>query len=304
MTWLAWRQLRVQVVLLVGALILIVLALVSTRGHVGVAYGPTGSRDLTGVYVWVRLLGTVLIGVPVGIGVFWGAPMIAGEIEARTHRLAWTQSITRDRWLATKVGLTGAIAVGVVAVFALTFTWWALPIDATGSRISPANFAQRGIVPMGYAVFAIGLGVLLGAVTRRTLPAMAATIVGFIVVRVAVQKVVRQHLVSATVVRTDPFGDGPRGGWALTTRTVDAAGRSAGSDFESHLVKACHITRATPDPNGALAACAHTLGFRNVTRVVPGSSFWQLQAIEFAIFVLLAAALVAATFWWMRRRIV
>ena len=45
---------------------------------------------------------------PALIGVFWGAPLVARELEAGTHRLVWTQSVTRTRWLATKLGLTAA----------------------------------------------------------------------------------------------------------------------------------------------------------------------------------------------------
>ena len=304
MTWLAWRQLRAQVAVVVAALVVVVAALVATRPHLVDVYGPSGGGELTGLYVWLRLLGTVLIGLPAAIGAFWGAPMIAGELEAHTHRLAWTQSITRDRWLAVKLALTAAVSVAVVGIFAAVFTWWSAPIDATAaSRISPANFAQRGFIPIGYTIFALTAGVLIGAVARRTLPAMAATLLAFLVVRLAIQKLVRAHLVSWTTIRTDPFGPGPRDAWALSTRTVDAAGHPvSGQDLESHLIAACHITRATPDVDQALATCAHQMGIHNLTRAIPSSSFWQLQAYELVIFLGVAAAIVAATFWWIRHR--
>ncbi len=210
MRWLAWRQLRAQAAVLVAALVVVVVALVATRPHLVEVYGPSGDGELTGFYVWLRLLGTVLIGLPAVIGAFWGAPMIAGELEERTHRLAWTQSITRDRWLTVKLALTAAVAMAVVGIFAAVFTWWSAPIDASAaSRISPANFAQRGFVSIGYTLFALTIGVLLGAVARRTLPAMAATFVAFFIVRMAIQKLVRPHLASATTLRTDLFGPGP-----------------------------------------------------------------------------------------------
>ena len=303
-TWLAWRQLRAQAVVLVAALLVVVVALVATRSHVVDVYRASGDHELTGLYVWLRLLGTVLIALPAAIGAFWGAPMIAGELEARTHRLAWTQSITRNRWLAVKLALTATVSVAVVGIFAAVFTWWCAPLDATDtSRIGPANFAQRGFTSIGYTLFALAVGVLIGAVARRTLPAMAATLMAFLIARLAVQKLIRPHLVSATTVRTDPFGPGPRGGWTLSTRTVDAAGHQvSGHALEHHLTAACHITRATPDVDQALAACAHQLGIHNLTRVIPSGSFWQLQAIELVIFVSLAAFVVGATFWWIDHR--
>ena len=42
---------------------------------------------------------------PAVIGAFWGAPLVARELEAGTHRLVWNQSVTRTRWLATKLGV-------------------------------------------------------------------------------------------------------------------------------------------------------------------------------------------------------
>jgi ABC-2 family transporter protein len=304
MTWLAWRQLRAQGAVIVAALLVVVVALVATRSHLVAVYSATGDHELTGLYVWLRLLGTVLIALPAAIGAFWGAPMIASEFEGHTHRLAWAQSITRRRWLAVKLALTTAVSVAVVGIFAAVFTWWCAPLDATAaSRVGPANFAQRGFISIGYTLFALTAGILIGAVTRRTLPAMAATLMAFLVTRLAIQKIVRPHLVAATTFRTDPFGPGPHGGWTLSTRTVDAAGQHvSGRDLENQLATACHITRATPDVNKALAACAHQRGIHNLTRAIPSGSFWQLQAIELVVFVGLSAFVVGATFWWIDHR--
>lgn len=304
MIWLAWRQMRAQTAVVAGALVVVVAMLVATRPHVVDAYGPSGTGDLTGFYVWLRLLGTLLIGIPAGLGAFWGAPLVAGELEAGTHRLVWTQSITRDRWLSTKLIAVAFGASVLVAVLAIAFTWWCEPIDATAaSRIGPANFAQRGVAPIGYTIFALALGVLLGAVLRRTLPAMAATLAGFFIVRIAVQKLVRPYLTATSTVPTDSFGPGPRGGWALSTHTVDPGGHLiSGEALEHQLVAACHITRATPDVDQALAQCAHRLGYQNLTETVPARSFWQLQVTEVALFLVLAAIIAALAFWWVRHR--
>ena len=69
--------------------------------------------------------------------------------------------------------MLAAAAIVVTAVFAALFTWWSLPLDAHGNRIGTANFGQRGIAPIAYALFALALGALVGAIMRRTLPAMA-----------------------------------------------------------------------------------------------------------------------------------
>jgi uncharacterized membrane protein len=52
-------------------------------------------------YGWLRgAAGIAVLVVPGLVGVFWGAPLIAPELAAGTYRLAWTQSVTRTRWLA------------------------------------------------------------------------------------------------------------------------------------------------------------------------------------------------------------
>src|SRR6266487_5589995 len=46
------------------------------------------------------------------IGAMTGAPLVAREVEQRTHLAAWTQSVSRRRWYITKIAaLITALAV-------------------------------------------------------------------------------------------------------------------------------------------------------------------------------------------------
>ena len=112
------------------------------------------------------------------------------------------------------------------------------------------------------------------------------------------------HLVSWTNIRTDPFGPDPRDAWALSPREPLTPPATRYPDRTSRAISSptCHITRATPDADQALATCAHQMGIHNLTRAIPSSSFWQLQAYELVIFLGVAGAIVAATFWWIRHR--
>lgn len=305
MTWLAWRQFRAQAAVAVAATLAVVIVLVATRGHVADSADPGA---LENPYKAIRLLGTLLIGVPAFIGAFWGAPLLARELEAGTHRLAWTQSVTRRRWLAIKLGVVGAAAVIVTVAFSSFFTWWSLPFDEVGNRIGTANFGQRGIVPVAYAVFAVVLGTLFGTVIRRTLPAMAATLAGFFVVRYGFQLLVRPHLLApVTASRPStlfgpPEGVSPAsGGWVLSSKSVDATGRVVSNTEVDRLIAAsCRVTRAsTPDD---LSECVNRLGIHDVVRMQPGSRFWALQSWESASFLALSVVLGAVCFWWVRHR--
>ena len=41
---------------------------------------------------------------PLAVGVFWGAPLLAREVEQGTIRLVFTQSVSRRRWLDRQAG--------------------------------------------------------------------------------------------------------------------------------------------------------------------------------------------------------
>ena len=102
-------------------------------------------------------LNILIIVVPGIIGLFWGAPLVAHELEARTFRLAWTQSVTRTRWVAVKIACVGLASMAVAGLLSLMLTWWASPIDRVNLNVF-GTFDQRDIVPIGYAAFAFVLG--------------------------------------------------------------------------------------------------------------------------------------------------
>jgi hypothetical protein len=206
MIWLAWRQYRVQAA--VGFLILVVFAVIFgiTGPHIWHEYsavkscGPRGdcssvTQAFLNHYDFYEHLVQASVIFPALLGAFWGAPLVAREFESGTFRLAWTQSETRTRWLAAKLLVVGLGTVIFMGLFTLMATWWSSLYD----RINDAPFSTfdvRDIVPIGYAAFAFALGVVLGVLIRRTVPAMAATLAVFAAVRVAYNLKIRPHLES------------------------------------------------------------------------------------------------------------
>jgi hypothetical protein len=55
-------------------------------------------------------------------------------------------------------------------------------------------------------------------------------------------------------------------------------------------------------PKGSVFACLASHGYHQVDVYQPASRFWAFQGIESAIFLGLAAALLAVTFYWVTRR--
>src|SRR5205814_8144758 len=165
-------------------------------------------------YHGLQFLVPLFLVVPLLIGLFWGAPLVARELEDGTHRLVWTQSVTRRRWFTTKVALVGGAAAAGAVAFAELVTWWSSMFTrANADRLTPGIFDIRGIVPVAYVLFALALGVFVGTLVRRTLPAMAATLGAFIGVRILVTLFLRAHYLAARTLSAPlPVAGGGKGG--------------------------------------------------------------------------------------------
>ena len=207
MIWVAWRQFRTQALVTLGLLVAFAVLVLVTGLHLRDVYSSLGGAhcaarsDCTALSrhetVLAGLLGPALLAIPALLGMFWGAPLVARELESGTYRLAWTQSVTRRRWLSVRVALVGVAALVVAGLASWLVSWWFAPLDAVNmNRFDPSVFTARGVVAIGYAGFAFALGVAAGTLTRRTLPAMAATLLGFIAARIAFTLWVRPHLLA------------------------------------------------------------------------------------------------------------
>jgi hypothetical protein len=142
MTWVAWRQFRTSAVIAAAALAaMAILLAVTTHGAHALSCAAGGCPVSDGKF-WrlshdglLKILSTLLVGLPAVVGVFWGAPLIARELESGTYRLAWTQSVTRTRWLSTRlllVAVAGAVLCGLTSAM---LGWWSSKESDT--RCSP-----------------------------------------------------------------------------------------------------------------------------------------------------------------------
>jgi hypothetical protein len=335
MTWLTWRQLRAQATAVYAAVLALAVVLAVTGPRL-TRLGQAGLFDqLTRSDRNLYYAGIVVLALaPAVIGAFWGAPLVARELEAGTHRLVWNQSITRTRWLATKLVLTLFCAAIAVGVLSLAVTWWSAPLDgATGSqrgslpsRLTPIAFSMRDLVPVAYTVFAVTLGTALGVLLRRALPAMALTLAVTAFVQIAVPLWVRPHLLPPTsqlvVLGRDTLdsimADGPgapvsigvrpahRGDWVLSQETVDRAGRTVAlpSWFSSCVmpppVGVVPQRSEAPDLSGCLSRLTAE-GYQQHVVYQPVSRFWPLQWAETALLLVLSGLLAVFTFRWTRR---
>jgi hypothetical protein len=349
---LSLLQFRIQAITAAVALAAFAVLLAATGPHLAGMYAADGLDSCHGSsclsaasyftgsltrspYAVLFLLSTGLILLaPAVIGLFWGAPLIARELEAGTAALAWNQSVTRTRWLAVKLAVGGLTAMAITEALSLMQTWWAAPIsqavtDGSGigvaqSRFSQLNFPTHGITPLGYAAFAFALGVTAGALIRRTIPAMAVTLAIFTALQVATPLWIRPNLAPPdhTVIpvsqasgpsQTGPGGDkftlyaltipGQPGAWLLSSGPINAAGQAT-----NITPAACESVGTGPGagPQGnafgpeqgpaAFVACLASHGIREAISYQPASRYWRFQLAETAIYLALALALAGYCF--------
>ena len=350
---LSWRQFQAQAAVAGGLLVAVLIVFATTRGNIDHLYTvfakanaaclnnsgcPGVSIKLSKLDQLLELIGTALVVVPALVGVFWGAPLIAREFENGTHRLAWTQSVTRTRWLGTKLAVVGLASVVGTGLLSLLVTWWSAPIDrAHVNRFGSGMFGERNITPLGYAAFGFALGVVAGLLIRRTLPAMAATIVAFLAVRMTFTYVVRPNIFSPRhrTLALDPnnMGFGTTNGgpatlmpnppnlpnaWVYSTHIVDSAGHGLTSQtlagacpnlpFANNGPPPVSGTRvrvvAPTDVRNSLHDCVTKLAatYHEVVTYQPANRYWTLQWGETAAYFAAALAIAGFCFWLIHRR--
>jgi len=278
-------------------------------------------------------LGVLTVAAPAVIGVFWGAPLVAREYESGTFRWAWTQSVTRERWLLGKVAVAALATVATIGGISLLVTWWAALGDQVGEQAFDA-FDQRDLAPVGHALLALAIGVTAGLLLRRVLPAMVATLVVFAGTRAAVVNWVRPHLGARVLLdqpldpRSTGYGSTDRGALSLLPGRPDLPNAWFHSveivDSQGRLLAADTVTSACPSLAGgtgavgpgphpskvddrlvdALRQCVDEVSRTHHLLVDhhPAASYWSVQWLEFGICVAAAVLLLGACAFMLRRR--
>jgi hypothetical protein len=330
MTWVTWRQYRLQGAIALALLAAFAAAELTTGFQMAAAWhsllescaGPVGQRQPDPACAGGQIIGVLgndlrvlSVLVPAAAGLLLGAPLVAHEIETGTTSFAWTQGVTRTRWLLVKSGwLLLAAAVCGGAVSALV-TFWSGPVNAMRADQFSGNFFDtQGLVPIGYAVFATALGIAAGALLRRTLPAVAVTLGVFLAVRVLIDSQVRVHLMPAvtTVVAMTSSWSPPGIAWVLSSNVISSSGHVLNSDIGingfpltaacAKLIPASPVAAERGDPAGPALNCMQSAGFRQALTYQPAWRYWPFQGIETGLFLLLAAALIAVAWYVLRRR--
>ena len=279
MFWLTIRQHRMQLFVTAGLLAAFGLVLlVHGIGTANAAAGLSGAERDAVLGQRHELLGNVigwLPVVPLGVGLFWGAPVLAREIERGTHYLAWTQTVPRRRWLVAKLAWLGLlVTLAGLALGAMIASWTA---TFAGTRYAfrfsdVAVFTTTGVAGGAWWLFAFMIGVAGGALLRRMLPAMAVTVAVFLLglfgvfaaraVYAEPERVVNAGAADVSMADTLPTG----------TTWLDPSGKEI-ADVDGSVC---------PD-QATYWACMDDAGYRAVSYLQPADRYWRFQWTETGI---------------------
>lgn len=315
MLWFMWKQHRSEA--LVGALLVIVIAiaLISVGLTSSVNHGvplcinshscqpvnplledfKVSMLSMLNLFPWL---------LPLLVGVFVGAPLIAREREQHTYPLIWTQSVTRTRWLTVKLSVIAGILVLVFTLLAVLCIWnnsSVLPLLPSNSDLYTPS---QGVALISFGLFGVMLGVAIGAFVRRVVPAMVLTLVVFLAVCITLSNFSPyfipplSHLYPRSITSQDAAWGQP-GDLTLYAGYADSAGHEVGE-----LSTYCGFHATIRDSTYAALAnqclATHNLQWKIVYQ--PANRIWLLQWIELAVLLALSAALVPLTYWKLRQR--
>jgi ABC-2 family transporter protein len=259
-------------------------------------WGGGGSAMQSG---GAQTVSSLLLVVPVMLGVFAGAPLIARELETGTFRFAWTQGCGRLRWALAKLVLLAVTLTAAAWAFSLLFSWYFHPFIADGqvSALLPLVFGLRGVAFAAWTLTAFTISAFAGAVIRRTIPAMAASLGIWTVLALVTALSLRPHYQAPiTITAATPPGNSA---WVVATGYTGPGGRpvSMGRVF-SLIQHAPARVQNSLDPDAWLSQ-HHYLRW---WAYQPPSRFWAFQYIEGGWLLALSVVLIAATVWLVRRR--
>ena len=346
MIWTTWRQHRAEAAVwavILAGLVVAMLAVGSIARSRASALGlpacAAGGGDCSNAldalhraFHTIPPFTAALIAIPLLAGMFWTAPLVSREYEAGTHRLAWTQTVSPLRWITVKIVLIFGALAGLALILGLLATWTLDPLTAAfGGRYNSTWYDTQGIVPVACTLFALALGVAASALIRRTVPAMAVTLIVYAAVRIPIHwiranfwpAVTHTYNVDVATLlqrRIGPLQDTylsslAPGDWIQTATITDSTGHRYVPNELSFDVFSRYCPSLRPaatsggDPQpldpATIAACKPKVAGVTLHETVtfqPTAHFWPIQTVETMIFLALAALLVIVAVLAVARR--
>jgi len=247
-----------------------------------------------------QTVSSLLFAIPVLLGAFAGAPLLARELESGTFRFAWTQGAGRTRWTVSTLVLPAIVLVAATGAVTAIFWWYFKPFLADGqvSEMLPLAFPLLGVAFAAWTLLACSLAAFLGTLFRRTLPAMAVTLVLYIVLAMAAALGIREHYAAPATLQ----GWNNGAVWVISSWVKAPDGQVLSQSALNSLSQQLPPSvQNSPSPD-AFTTWMTQHGYTLWQSVQPDSRFWQFQLTEGAWLLGSSGVLIAGTIWLIRRR--
>jgi len=323
----SWRRLmrvariehRAALITILSAFVVLVIVIVSGRDAVSASYAsylaagctlahPTNlavCANTSNTFADVPSFTPIVIALrlfPLLVGAFVGAPLIAREVESGTYRFAWTQGVGRTRLLLVTLAMLALFVTLVAVVLGLLLGgWyvhpWAVINPGVGNQWQAGLFMTTWWMTPVWALFALALGTLVGAVVKRTVAAIAASavIVGGVLIAVSqflprildvgtvtTSRIVLGDFLVGAINMDGSRGVGPAGSWLARGWFTGPGGKLIGTHaanrIRDHAISLYMTKDGANDPHAATRWMAlhhytYWLAYQ------PADHFWILQAV-------------------------
>jgi len=295
LAWVTWRQHRAGLtgtaVVLGGLSLYLLVTGLLVRGSADSVSSQTP-----------KVISALVLLLPVLIGSFTGAPLLARELETGTFRYAWTQGCGRRRWAIAKLALLAGALTVTAGAFSAIFSWYIQPFIADGQlpALKPLVFGLHGVAFAAWTLAAFSIAAFAGTLIRRTVPALAASLAAVAGLELATTLLLRQHYLTPLTTHGGVPGMPPSllsgGSWVLSSWTTGPGGRLVSQDI---INQAEGRFRYSPNP-AAFSAWLTQHHFTQWWTYQPQSRFWPFQLIEGGWLLALSITMIAVTVWLVR----
>jgi hypothetical protein len=315
MAWVTWRQHRatlisVPAVLAAVAVFLLIFGLRVHHDYSAIVNCPLDGAQQSSTcarlisnfnsFDWPAANACAILMqlVPVLIGAFAGAPVLARELENGTYRYAWTQGLRRERQAIARLALLGVTLAVLAGAFGELFAWFFRPFLFVEEMnvLTETAFDSHGLVFPAFALVSFAIGAFLGMLFRRIIPALAVTLGVYLALRLAAWDTRKYYPVAAvtksvTTLNGQHSPSSPGFAWILGSWFTGPGGKPVSQSVIEQINQSAVTGNDTAPP-----------GYTQWYRYIPDSRFWPMQFIEAGWLLVLAVALLAATVWLVRRR--
>jgi hypothetical protein len=239
----------------------------------------------------VGILGGAATVAPFAAGIFLGAPLLSREIEHRTAPMAWSLSASRRSWLVWRTA--PLLVLLVVALLVLGQASGLLLETAEEVELGFRHFGMFGpiLAARGLAVF--GVGVLVGLVLGRVLPALLVTALATVAI-VGGLSIGRDLLMREEAVWL-PMGDQSE----IVHMVFDSGFRS---DVTGDVITYEEAYTRFPDSFDEMTGEGGPPGMTSVWKIVPPEAFGLFVAREIGVLLVAFVATAAGALALVQRR--